>query len=185
MNRTQVNETNILEILKQLNGQYEYLDFERIDLRNYNFSSVILEECTFNECNLANVPFLGAALKDVRFENSNLIGIDWTQIRKGSRFYFSQSRLDYGVFQGVDLRSIVFENSALREVSFRSANLSKAIFSGSDLSGSDFTDANLEGADFRGARSYYFDPRNVKMKGAKFSLPDVLALIEVFGAVIE
>ena len=45
--------------------------------------------------------------------------------------------------------------------------------------------ANLEKSNFVGAKNYYLDPLKTKLKGAKFSYPEVLALLEGFGVKVE
>ena len=45
--------------------------------------------------------------------------------------------------------------------------------------------ANLEKANFKGAFNYYIDPLKNRLKNARFSYPEVLALLIPFGIKIE
>ena len=48
-----------------------------------------------------------------------------------------------------------------------------------------FSRCDLQKADFREATGYRIDPSDNQMKGARFSFPDVIALLNGFGLVIE
>ena len=66
---------------------------------------------------------------------------------------------------------------SLREVDFANADLSKADFHESNLEGAYFENTILERSDFRNALNYRFDPESNYIRGAKFSQPQVLALL--------
>lgn len=114
-----------------------------------------------------------------------MIGINWTEIRKGGDFVFRSCKLDYGFFQSVDFRAIQFYDCTLREADFSGANLSKVVFKNCDFSGSSLANVNIEKADFRGSRNYFIDPKLAKMKEAQFSFPEALVLIEALGVKLE
>ncbi|MDP2103500.1 MAG: hypothetical protein Q8K26_01100 [Candidatus Gracilibacteria bacterium] len=48
-----------------------------------------------------------------------------------------------------------------------------------------FQNSNLTKVNFSGATNYYIDPTQNKLKGAKFSQPEVLSLLAGFGIEIE
>jgi fluoroquinolone resistance protein len=58
-------------------------------------------------------------------------------------------------------------------------------FSGSLLTGASFTKSDLSKADFRTAKDYFIDPSFTKIKGAKFALPEALALLTALGAEVD
>ena len=79
-------------------------------------------------------------------------------------------------------RSTLFPYTTL----FRSnSNLAGSDFGNSDLQASKFQNTNLEKANFVGAKNYYIDPTQNKLKKAKFSSPEVLSLLAGFEIEIE
>ena len=64
------------------------------------------------------------------------------------------------------------------EVDFRQANLKDANFSQTDLSKSLFMHTDLTNADFTQSLNYKIDPAYNKLKNAKFSFPEVIALLD-------
>jgi uncharacterized protein YjbI with pentapeptide repeats len=62
--------------------------------------------------------------------------------------------------------------------------LSEAVFTDSDLSASQFFKADLSQADFRGARNYMLVPGQCKLAKARFSYPEVMALLSALDIVI-
>ncbi len=57
------------------------------------------------------------------------------------------------------------------------ASLPGSDFSGTDLAGSLFNATDLSGADLSAARNYAISPAANRLKGAKFSLPEAMALL--------
>ncbi|WII72145.1 pentapeptide repeat-containing protein [Bdellovibrio sp. 22V] len=180
-----VSEDNLPALLEEQRTELSGFDFQEINLTEANLKSAVFVDCKFTKCNLANVSLLNVVLRGVLFENSNLMGVNWADVRKNGDYHFSGCKLDYGCFQSMDLRGMKFENCSVREADFSGANLSKANFGGSLLSGTSFANANLEKADFRGAKSYFIDPKFVKLKEAKFSFPEALVLIQALGVEVE
>jgi len=78
-----------------------------------------------------------------------------------------------------------FFECTIRETDFSNANLTESNFSGSDLQGSKFQNTILGKADLSKARNYYIDPTQNKIRHAKFSYPEVLALLDPFGIVLR
>ena len=72
-----------------------------------------------------------------------------------------------------------------RKTDFVNANLAKSDFRDSDLQASKFQNTNLENANLVGAKNYYIDPTQNKLKKAKFSSPGVLSLLAGFEIEIE
>lgn len=173
---------NLLETHKSEISGYE---FNNLDFTDLEIKSALFLECKFLGCNFANASFLNVAIRDSIFERCNLMGVNWTETRKNGTYLFTDCKLDYSSFQGMDLRGSSFVDCSVREVDFAGANLSKALFSGANLSGANFSNTNLEKADLRQARSYFIDPRNAKIKEAMFSVPEALVLIEAFGASVS
>jgi len=85
----------------------------------------------------------------------------------------------------LEIRRTNFVACVIRETDFTNTNLAAANFADSDLPGAKFQNTNLEKANFAGARNYYIDPRENKIKQAKFSYPDAMGLLAAFDIVLE
>jgi uncharacterized protein YjbI with pentapeptide repeats len=117
-----------------------------------------------------------------RFEDSKVIGIDWTQAdwrapALGPPISFLKSVLNHTTFIGLKLHGIEIKDCMAAEVDFREADLSKADFSSTDLSKSLFSNTDLTAADLSHARNYHIAPQKNLIKQAKFSLPEALSLL--------
>ena len=159
--------------------------FEAAVLSNCRFSN-----CTFQDCNLNLTEISGSSFPSTRFENSKLMGINWTQgdwSRSGfsNLVGFFECVISHSTFIGLELKSIQMKNCVANEVDFRDADLSKADFRGTDLAKSLFGNTNLTEADFSQTRNYHIDPGNNILKHAKFSLPEAMALLYSMDIVLQ
>lgn len=146
-------------------------------LRNCNFTN-----CTFLACDLSLAKLPGSSFSETNFKNSKLMGIDWTlgdwsTLGFGNTIGFAGCVINHSTFIGLSFKGIQMENCIAHEVDFRDADLSGAGFRGTDLAGSIFGNTNLSGADLREARNYEIDPGNNKIKQARFSMPEAMALL--------
>ena len=117
-------------------------------------------------------------------DEGRLIGISPLMMSKDrlrgfpvKKISFIESSINHSTFIGMDLTGIKILNSSVQDVDFREADLSKADFSGSDLTKSIFGKTILSGADLRRARNYHINPCLNKLTGAKFAMPEALALL--------
>ncbi len=180
-----ITEKELRALLAEQKDELSGYHFKELDLTDAELKSAVFIDCKFERCNLANVSVLNVVLRGVVFEDCNLMGINWSEARKNGDFHFLGCKLDYGCFQAMDMRGARFENCSIREADFSDTNLAKANFRGSLLTATSFVKANLEKADFREAREYFMDPRFVKMKEAKFSFPEAVALLQALGIEVE
>lgn len=139
-------------------------------------------ECAFVRCDLSLVKWTHSTFAGVLFEGCKLAGIDWTQldwqaVRLGEPFRFRQCALNHGTFIGLSLPELMAVDCTAVDVDFREADLTRADFSGSDLRDSLFSRTNLTRADLRRARNYSIDPGQNTLTGARFTLPEALALL--------
>lgn len=185
MNYTVITEKELPALLAESRSELSGYDFTELNLTDAALKGAVFLDCKFTNCNLANVAMTNVVFRSVLFDNCNVMGINWIEVRANSDYGFIGCKLDYACFQSVDLRGMKFENCSIREADFTSANLSKSSFKNSTLSGTSFAHANLEKADFRGARNYFIDPKFSKLKEAKFSFPEAVALIEALGVEVE
>jgi len=161
---------------------------------NCRFIDCSLVESVFHECRFVDVSFQGCdlsllqipecILSGLRFEDSKLIGVnwtlaDWSAAKLGGPLYFSRSILSHSTFIGLDLIEIQIRDCMAVDVDFRETDLSSADFSGTDLAESLFGNTNLSNADLRSARNYTIDPGINNLKGTKFSMPEALSLLYI------
>ncbi|KYG82137.1 uncharacterized protein YjbI with pentapeptide repeats [Roseivirga ehrenbergii] len=165
---------------------YDECHFVNCDLTGADFRSSSFDGCTFESCNLTAVKVVSAKWDDISFKGCKLSGIDFEPISKMLlSFSFENCQISYCYFKGLKIPSTRFLNSEIKECDFIDTDLSAAIFKGSNLVGSTFVNCNLSKADFREAYGYQFNPNDNRLKKAKFSNPEVLALLNGFDIVIE
>ena len=164
---------------------YEDCDFHSIDFSEFSLKNCLFVDCTFLQCNLANIEPTSGSIRNCVFKNSNLIGINWCVLKNFSRPRFESCKLNYSVFQNLRRDNRVFIECSLVEVDFTGCDLSKSDFSHSNFAGANLNGANLTGSDFRSSKDYVFDIRTTKIKGSKFSFPYVASLITALGAEVD
>lgn len=138
--------------------------------------------CVFQGCDLSLVKVPESIFSSFRFEDSKIIGVDWTQADwpiagLGKPPSFIRSILDHCTFIGLNLKGIQVIDCVALDVDFRESDISGADFTGTDLSDSLFNYTNLSKADLRQACNYNIDPGQNVLKGAKFSLPEAMSLL--------
>ncbi|MDR0549925.1 MAG: pentapeptide repeat-containing protein [Deltaproteobacteria bacterium] len=147
--------------------------FERISLKGANFSQASLKETAFFEvkapkaifreakgenarflpgCDLTRADFRGAFLRDAVFQESLLIGADFTGCRA--------LRLSAAF---LNLATARLRGAYLREACFFGSNLSGADVSGSDLLGASLGSSDLRGANLAGASLYGADLYRIRL----------------------
>lgn len=167
-------------------GTYEQCQFINCNLSNANLSDFHFVECTFEQCDLSLANLTNTALRDVVFKNSKMLGLRFEAINAMLfAVEFEACQLHLASFYQRSLKNTVFQTCNLREVDFTEADLSNARLENCDLTGAIFDQTNLEKADLRTAHHYVIDPQQNRIKQAKFSIPDVLGLLQAFDIEIE
>lgn len=160
--------------------------FKACDLSGAKLSGSVFIDCVFSECNLSNVRVADCGFQKVRFENSKLLGSEFSTISPLLlEWEFEGCAIALCNFGDLDIRKTRFIDCDVHDTDFIRTDLRGSCFSGSSLKGSRFQESDLEKADFSGAREYYIDPTINRMKGARFSAPEALALLAGFGIIIE
>jgi uncharacterized protein YjbI with pentapeptide repeats len=121
--------------------------------------------------------FDGAVFKDSKLAGVNWADAAWPKLRLAGPPAFLNCVLSDCGFLGLPLAGVSIKNCLAKEADFREADLSGADFAGTDLSGALFGGTDLTGADLAGARNYAINVRENKLKDAKFSLPEAMALL--------
>lgn len=152
-----------------------------------SFASAALKDCTFRGCrfvgcDLSMVSVKNSQLSNVEFVGCKLIGINWTEAiwEKGGLFRavdFDDCSLNYSTFFGLKLPKLKLIKCIAREVDFGEADLTEGVFSHTDFMGSIFMHTDLTKADFVHAVNYTIPVKDNVVKGAKFSLPEAIALL--------
>jgi fluoroquinolone resistance protein len=162
--------------------------FERATLTGADLRNTVLDDVTFHECDLSSAKLAGASLSEVVFRGCKLLGVDWSSVTRsliGQPLVFEGCQLDFGIFQGMNLRASTFRDCSAREVELSGADLGEATFHGCDLDRARFAATRLVEADLTGARNYELDPRENDVRGLKVDLPEGAALLRAFGVVVE
>ncbi len=159
--------------------------FESCSFGAYKITGARFESCQFVNCDFSLAIFKETELIDVEFDGCKLIGVDWTLIKNRLQCEFKNCKLDSSSFYGMPLKVLNMIDCSARDADFEEADLTKADLSGCDLLRAKFNGANLSGVDLRGARSYSIDPNKTKVKKAKFSMPEVLSLLDEFDIIIK
>jgi len=147
--------------------------------------------CRFVSCDLSNIKVTTSRFRDTQFESTKLLGLDWTKAEgmtdphANTALSFVDCVLDLSSFFGLNLHSATIERCSAKEADFGEADLQEAICRRTDFAGARFHGTNLERADFRDALNYVIDPRANRVKGARFSLPEAVALLRGLDIVIE
>lgn len=169
------------------------------------FARCRFEDCTFDQCNLSVFKSMNSGFLGVKFEQSKLLGVDWTRVKTPIDVSFHWCILDNCLFPGLKLKSTKMLQCKIREADFTKAdlssssfgssdlagtqfiqcNLSKCDFDSADLAGARFFDCDLSFADFSKARNYTINPTANKLKKTQFSLPEAASLLSVFDIVLK
>ena len=147
-------------------------------------------DCRFKDSDLSVASFRGSRFADSSFDRSKLVGIDWSVLNwsaviLAAPFGFRSCDLSYSTFSGLKLKEMTAQDCKMREVDFTECDLMGSDFSRSDLLGSRFYQTVLEECNFEDAMNYLISPIDNSLKGARFSHPEVMTLLEPFNIKID
>jgi len=182
------------EQFKDINFQEQRIaqaDYENCVFINCNFSGVSLGglnflECEFEGCDFSSAKISAAGFKEVVFRNCKLLGVGFDTCSSFLlSFQFKDCVLNYSSFYRLKIPNTLFLNCKLQEVDFTEAELSGTSFSGSDLCAAIFQNTRLSNSDFRSAVNYSINPQENVLSGARFSLPEVVRLLDAYKIRVE
>ncbi len=112
-----------------------------------------------------------------------MIGINWKDItvERGYSNPFSKLKecyLKYSSFLKMDIKKFDFGGNIIHDSMFDESCLKECKFKGCDLTQTRFNICDIRNADFREAKGYLVDITNCKIKGAKFSFPEAMSLLD-------
>jgi len=151
--------------------EYEATVFRDCELTEVDLGARRFVDCSFERCNLTSAEWRGVSLNNVKFSACKLLGANLTGLRKTLlSVAFTDCKLDYSDFGGLDLAKTRFVRCSLIDATFVGTDLSGASFEACDLSGALCRNTNLTGADLRGADGLTLDPDANRIQKAKVSV---------------
>jgi uncharacterized protein YjbI with pentapeptide repeats len=93
--------------------------------------------------------------------------------------------LNHSTFLSLPLDGIRILDCQSQDVDYREASLVGADLRGSDFSDSFFIHTDLTRADLRRASNYHISPKTNELRGAKFTLPEAMALLYAMEIEVE
>ncbi|MGH1334618.1 MAG: pentapeptide repeat-containing protein [Aureispira sp.] len=160
-------------------GEYEACTFKNCNFSAVDFFKNRFIETSFVNCDLSNASVATTSLQEVEFIGCKLLGIAFEHCRTfGLAMTFEQCQLNHASFYQLDLQNSRFQNCELKSVDFAEANLAKVQLTSCNLLHANFEQTNLEGADLRHSIQYSIDPNKNRLRGATFSLQEVVGLLD-------
>lgn len=167
-------------------GTAEDAQFYGCLFRNCDFTGSVFRrcrfaDCRFESCNLSLVRLPRTAVS-ASFRSCKLTGVNWTEaawpgVKLPGLLKFDDCVLTDSCFLGLSLRGTALTGCLARGTDLRETDLTGADLSRTDFSGALFGKTCLAGADFGGARNYAIRPSENVIKGAKFAMPEAMALL--------
>ena len=151
--------------------------FEKTNLTDTDF-----EDCTFKNCELTICNLNATTLSDCTFEDCRLMGLDFSSIN--SLCFsptFTSTMLDSCIFFKNRLKKINFTECTLRNCDFSSCSLIEMSFTQTRFQNTSFNENDMNKSDFTTASGYEINPYNNKVKGAYFSMPEVVSFLHFLG----
>lgn len=179
--------TNInFKEIELLGHDYENCGFFNCNFSNANLSAINFIDCEFNGCNFSLTNLTSTGMRDIKFNDCKLLGLHFNTCKD---FLFAVSFnncvLQLSSFYKLKIKKTIFRSTKLEEVDFTEADLSGSVFENCDLYKTIFQKTILQKADFRTAINYSINPEQNNIKKAKFSLPDVVGLLNNYDIEID
>jgi fluoroquinolone resistance protein len=165
--------------------EFEGATFKGETAIELNLNDCKFIDCIFERCQLSSVKIQGAVIQ-AAFKHSKIEGVNFFTAKKSLlSVNFESCLIRHSSFAELKLPKIKFTGCELQNVDFSDADLTSADFSNTTFVDCVFRNTNLSKADFRYASGFFIDPTQNKLKGARFSSPDVLNLLAGLEIVIE
>lgn len=180
------------EIIEDQLIDLEFVDclFENCTFENCKMDRCRFTDCTFIGCSILNLQSDRTSMTGSKFAHCDLTGINWGDFVAGGGYLIpieqlEHCRLKYNQFVEINFAKFDFSTSSITGSMFADCNLSASNFSKCELDRTEFFRCNLSKADFRLAAGYQIDISANQIKGAKFSFPEVVNLLNGLGIIIE
>jgi uncharacterized protein YjbI with pentapeptide repeats len=167
-------------------GEYEKCLFKNLDLSNKKLFEMRFFDCEFINCNVSMANTAQTVFSACQFTACKMLGLHFDHCSAfGLSFSFTECNLSHSVFYKLKIPKTQFNKCVLHECDFTETDLSAALFKECDLLHTKFERTLLEKADLSTAINYSIDPELNKLKKAKFSMPEVLHLLDKYGIIID
>jgi uncharacterized protein YjbI with pentapeptide repeats len=168
------------------NRGYECCTFINCNFSNCSLRGSQFMESDFIDCNLSNAELTGVSFQDVKFSICKMLGLHFDQCKPfGFSISFDKCQLNHSIFYQVKVGQSSFIDCQLQGIDFTEANLKNVALKNCDLLNAIFENTTLEKADFTHSINYSINPEVNKIKGAKFSLPEVIGLLDKYKIQIQ
>ncbi len=163
--------------------EFDGCSFTECNFTEATFRTCNFVDCEFIKCNLSVVNIEYSKFSDVVFNESKLIGVNWTTVSWPGLALSAPIKLFKCIindcsFLGLKLPELVIEECKAHHVDFRDGDFSNANFGYTDFTGSLFSNTNLSSVNFCEARNYDIDIYNNIIKRAKFTRFEAVSLLE-------
>lgn len=164
--------------------------FEKCQFLHFKLPEIAMNgarfiDCHFIHCDFSNSNWINCSLRDVRFEDSKLMGISWNATKSFSHLHFDRCFLDYSSFSQMDLRMSNWLECEMKTLDFTESNLGGARLIHCNLQDTAFHRTNLEKADLSHSFNFHIDIKENRLKHATFSVEGGLALLEAAGILLS
>lgn len=166
-------------------SEFEECTFSNLDFSGVSFKSWRFIECEFVNCSFSEIDVVNTTFREISFRECRLMGINWADTQSFVDVNFENCKLDFSVFQRLDLRKISIIDCSAKDTDFANTNLSGAVFSGTNLQHASFNQADLRNSDLRNATRYFIDPQFTKLKGAKVDFPEAASILSALGVEVS
>ncbi len=170
--------------------EYSECRFERCRFDGMALLDIVFSNCEFVECAFRNVDVAGLRMQNAVLRSTACVGIDWSEVRALGRLFplFKEIRgctLKLNTFFKMKLPRLSVADSSIVDCAFMECVLSGSVFRQVDFLETTFQDCDLSKADFREARNYRINTSSNKVAKARFSLPEVVGLLDNLNIIIE
>ncbi len=170
------------------NQEFVECRFENCEFENLHIKSCKFIDCIFTKCYVTNPVFDYCSMTSNDFIACRLFGVNWSNLSTGFVApieHLEECQLKFNNFVSVNFPKFNFSGNDILESLFGDCNLSRSRFSGCHLERTEFFRCDLTGASFEDADGYAVDISNCKLKGAAFSFPEVVNLLNGLGIIIK
>ena len=167
-------------------SEYESCHFINCQLTQADISGARFINTVFNDCDLSNAKIHNTAFQDAVFKNCKMLGLRFDTCNDFNfSAVFEQCILSHSTFIEMKLSKSSFSHCQLIDIDFSDAYMRSSSMSHCDLMNAVFDQTNLEKTDLREAINYAINPNNNHIKGAKFSMPEAIRLLDHYQIEIE
>lgn len=162
--------------------EFESCTFVGCSFLETTFTACRFVDCEFVRCDLSLCRVEDCAFTSVKFIDSQVIGVNWTEASWPARGLFNaigfeRCAISHSTFIGLGLRRVEIVDCVARDTDFAEADLTQASCAGTDFKDSRFLHTDLTKADFTGATNYAIAANLNVLRKTRFALPEAMSLL--------